>query len=166
MEVLWSPWRSKYIERFKDEDKHKDEVCFFCEAAESPDRDKELLVVARRDKCFAMLNKFPYNNGHALIAPYEHIGELKDIDAEVMLDMMNLVKETNEALEKMYSPHGFNVGINLGRAAGAGVPGHMHIHIVPRWNGDTSFTAVLSDIKVVSQSLEDTQELLTKYLKK
>lgn len=159
MEVLWSPWRSKYIETFKDES--KTEECFLCNAANSPEKDKELLVVARAENCFAILNRYPYNNGHVLIAPYRHVGEIELLSDEELFDMMKFVKRGVKALQEEFNPHGYNIGINLGRVAGAGLPGHIHIHIVPRWNGDTSFTAVLSDIKVVSQSLEDTQEILS-----
>ncbi len=157
MEILWSPWRSKYIESFKDEDKKKP-ACFFCEAIESPDRDAELLVVTRRDLCFVMLNRFPYNNGHFLIAPYRHIGSFDELTKEEMTAIMELINDSIKVLDHCVAPHGYNIGANLGREAGAGVPGHLHFHIVPRWNGDTSFMPLISETKVVSQALEDNQK--------
>lgn len=159
---MWSPWRSKYIQTFKDEEnKEKEDICIFCRAAENPNRDNELLVVHRNTRCFVIQNKFPYNNGHLLIAPYDHVGDLNDLDDGVLLEMMKTVKDAKAILQKVYQPHGFNIGINIGRVAGAGVPGHIHIHIVPRWNGDSSFMPVLADIKVVSVSLEESQRMLS-----
>lgn len=163
MEVLWAAWRSKYIQGFKDEKTDpNNNPCFICEAGNSSGKDKEMLVVGRKKHCFVMLNKFPYNGGHTLVAPNRHVGELDDLTDEELLEMIQTVKETTRALNKMSNPHGYNIGINLGRVSGAGLPGHLHIHIVPRWHGDTSFMSVLSDTKVVSQSLEETQELLSK----
>ena len=153
MEILWSPWRSKYIEAFKDEDKNKPE-CIFCEAKKSDDA-AEKLVVIRRDLCFAMLNKFPYNNGHFLIAPYRHIGDFNSLTIDEMTAIMQLINDTIKVLDYSIKPHGYNIGANIGREAGAGVPGHLHFHIVPRWNGDTSFMPLISETKVVSQALED-----------
>ena len=162
MEILWSPWRSKYIQGFKDEKPSDiEKVCFFCEATDYPERAKELLVVERRELCFAMLNRYPYNNGHLMVAPFRHIGNLDELTDEELVAMMKLVKSSVKALDTHCKPHGYNIGINMGRVSGAGVPGHIHIHIVPRWNGDTSFISVLSDTKVVSQSIEETQEQLS-----
>ncbi len=164
MEILWSPWRSKYIGSFKDES-FGHNGCFFCNAIEKKDDDKNLLVVARFDFVIAMLNKFPYNNGHTLIAPKRHIGTMEELNENEMFDIMNGIKLVTKALDIIYKPHGFNVGANLGRAAGAGVPEHLHFHVIPRWNGDTSFTSTISDTKVVSVSLEDTQRELCATLK-
>lgn len=164
METLWSPWRSKYIGTFKDEASKPEEECFLCNAAKSAEKDQELLVTARRKHCFAVLNKYPYNNGHVLIAPYLHISEIEEISEEILSDIMFLTKETTAALKKIYAPHGFNIGANLGRISGAGLPGHFHMHIVPRWSGDTGFISVISDIKVVSVAIEDTWHELSKIL--
>ena len=162
MDVLWSPWRSKYIDTFKGEDKNGNVSCFLCDAAQSDEKsDKELLIITRRSNCFALLNKFPYNNGHVLIAPCRHVGDMEELTDDELSGLMFLIRDTIKALNEAYSPHGYNAGINLGRTAGAGVPGHLHFHVVPRWNGDTSFMAVLSDVKVVSQSLEDTRDILS-----
>ncbi len=163
MEVLWAAWRSKYIQGFKSEKTDpNNNPCFICEACNSVGIDKEMLIVKRNNHCFVMLNKFPYNGGHVLVAPNRHVADLEELSDEELLEMMQTVKETTRALNKMSNPHGYNIGINLGRVSGAGLPGHLHIHIVPRWHGDTSFMSVLSDTKVVSQSLEETQELLSK----
>ena len=165
MNTLWSPWRSKYIDTFKDEDEKKKDLCFFCEAINAPERDEELLVIARRELCFAMLNRFPYNNGHFLIAPLRHIGEFDELTQEEMLAIMLLIKDSIKVLNHCVKPHGFNIGANLGREAGAGVPGHLHFHIVPRWNGDTSFMPLISETKVVSQALEDNQKTFSNAFK-
>lgn len=167
MDVMWSPWRSKYIQTFKDEEKkEEDKECIFCRAARDPNRDDELFVVNRNENCFVIQNKYPYNNGHIMIAPYEHVGDIDDLEDRVLLEMMKTVKDTKNILSELYNPHGFNIGINLGRVAGAGVPGHVHIHIVPRWNGDTSFMPVFADVKVVSVSLEESQKMLSHEFKK
>jgi ATP adenylyltransferase len=155
MDVLWAPWRSQYIQTFKDEDKKDQESCFFCEALEYGN-DREMLIVARREHCFVIMNRYPYNGGHVLIAPYKHVGELSELDDEVLLCLMKTSKDTLKVLEHISNPHGYNLGANLGRSAGAGVPGHLHFHIVPRWDGDTSFMTIFSDVKVVSQALDET----------
>lgn len=162
MEILWSPWRSKYIGTFKDEASKTKDDCFFCEAIGNPSEDAERLVIWRYDNCIVLLNKFPYNNGHVLIAPIRHVGEITELEDFELHEMMIAIKTTVKALDKLYQPHGYNVGANLGRAAGAGVPSHIHWHVIPRWNGDTSFTSTISDVKVVSISIEDTQEKLSK----
>lgn len=161
MKQMWSPWRSQYINSFKDEKNNKNEnKCFFCEAITNTNNNKELLVVARRKHSIVMLNKFPYNSGHILIAPNRHIGEMEDFNDEEYREINDLVKQTVSILKQCYKPEGFNIGINLGRIAGAGVPGHLHYHVVPRWGGDSNFMPVIADIRVVSQSLEDAQQLL------
>ncbi|MDQ1267165.1 MAG: adenylyltransferase [Bacteroidota bacterium] len=163
MEVLFTPWRSQYIETFKEEDTKNKCDCFFCEAIESHGSEEKLLVVTRRKLCFVMLNKFPYNNGHFLIAPYRHVEEICKLTDDELSEIIHTVRDSTKVLEKMFCPHGFNVGANLGRVAGAGVPGHLHFHIVPRWNGDTSYMTVFADIKVVSQSLTETWKAASHY---
>ncbi len=164
METLWSPWRSKYIGTFKDEEAKSKEKCFLCTAAESPLRDKELYVVARRKHCFAVLNLYPYNNGHVLVAPYRHTGDFEKLSEEESNEIMHLSKEVTSALKYIYSPHGFNFGANIGNSSGAGLPEHIHFHIVPRWNGDTSFISIVSDTKIVSVAIEETWEQLSTLL--
>ncbi|MBN1362449.1 MAG: HIT domain-containing protein [Sedimentisphaerales bacterium] len=147
---LWAPWRIPYIRGL-----HKDEGCFLCHNLAHPEQDDANLVLWRTDRCIVVLNRFPYNNGHLLIAPARHIAGLEEASEEEMLELTKLVREAQRALSMTLSPHGYNVGLNLGRCSGAGLPGHIHIHIVPRWDGDTNFMSVCSDTKVVSQSLDD-----------
>lgn len=149
---LWAPWRIGYVQSQK-------EGCFLCEALKRKD-DSESLIVVRRALCFAILNRFPYNNGHLLVAPNHHKTMMKDLEHEERDELMELVDESVDALREALNPHGFNIGINLGRVAGAGVPEHLHIHIVPRWDGDTNFMPILADTKVISQSLEELYDLL------
>ncbi len=158
MDVLWSPWRSKYIDSFKEEEKEPGSgSCFLCNAVNRPQSVDAALVVEVREHCFAILNKYPYNNGHLLVVPNRHVAELEDLDEAELTAMMKLVKDGMAVIRQSCKPHGFNVGMNIGRVSGAGVPGHIHIHIVPRWNGDTSFMATTADVKIVSQALEDSQ---------
>ncbi len=164
MDILWSPWRSKYIQSFKDEKdcREHDKTCIFCDALQAEGKEKEMLIVSRREKCFVILNKFPYNGGHIMVAPVRHISNLEELDDEEIYALIKTIKESIKVLGHISKPHGYNIGVNQGRVAGAGIPGHIHFHIVPRWNGDTSFMAVVSDTKIVSQSLEETQEILSK----
>ncbi len=164
METLWSPWRSKYIGTFKDEQEKSREECFLCVAASGKKPDNETYVVARRKHCFAVLNLYPYNNGHTLIAPYRHIGDLTELKQEELSEMCVLMQECVAALKEIYAPHGFNLGANLGRTSGAGLPDHLHFHVVPRWSGDTSFISTISDTKVVSIGIEETYNDLSKIL--
>ncbi len=156
MDVLWSPWRSKYIGTFKESASKQAEECFFCAAVQDDKNDKERLVVHRGKNTIALLNKYPYNNGHVLIAPKRHIGDICLLTDAELIEIQMTVKNTVSLLDVLYAPHGFNVGVNIGRAAGAGVPGHIHWHVIPRWNGDTSFMATALDTNVVSVALDDT----------
>lgn len=166
MDILWAPWRSKYIEGFKDEKTDpNNNPCFICEAFNSND-DNKSLVVYRNNNCFVLMNKYPYNSGHLLIAPNNHLATLDEIGDDVLFEMMKTINLSINALKELSNPHGFNIGINIGRVAGAGMPGHLHIHIVPRWNGDTSFMSVISNTKVISQTLEETQVILSDIFQK
>ncbi len=149
-ENLWAPWRIPYIKGLE-----KSEGCFLCHDLAHPEADDENLLLWRTDKSLVVLNRFPYNNGHLLIAPARHIAGLDETSDEEMLELFKLVREVQKALSLAINPHGFNVGLNLGRCAGAGLPGHMHIHVVPRWDGDTNFMNVCSDTDVISQSQTD-----------
>jgi ATP adenylyltransferase len=163
-ENLWAPWRIGYIQGL-DKDgssiKNKD-GCFICHNFRTPEDDDKNLVLWRTDKSLVVLNRFPYNNGHLLIAPARHIPDLNEASDEENMEMMKLIRESQKALSLAIEPHGFNVGMNFGRCAGAGLPGHLHIHVVPRWNGDTNFMAVCSDTDVISQSLTELLDLLKK----
>lgn len=145
---LWAPWRIKYIQGLAESS-----GCFLCNYLEDRDHDKENLVLWRTERSIVVFNKFPYNNGHLLIAPVRHIPNFDDADDAELLEIMKLTRDCQKALSAAIHPHGFNVGMNFGRCAGAGLPGHVHVHIVPRWDGDTNFMHVCSDTDIISQSL-------------
>ncbi len=147
---LWAPWRFKYIQGL---DKKND--CFICHDVKTPEDDDKNLVLWRTSLSIVMFNKFPYNNGHLLIAPARHIPDMAQASEQELLEMTKLTRDTQKVLSLAISPHGFNVGMNFGRCAGAGLPGHMHIHVVPRWDGDTNFMHVVSDTDVISQGLKE-----------
>jgi len=151
MDRLWAPWRMAYIDGMSDDGEH--DGCFLCAARDAAD-DREALVFLRQPKAFAVLNRFPYNNGHTLIVPNTHKGDLADLAEEDLLAMMLLARDVIEVFKRILRPDGFNVGFNFGRTAGAGLPEHLHLHLVPRWNGDTNFMPVLGETKVIPQSLE------------
>ena len=155
-EKLWAPWRMKYINGIDDGNPGE---CIFCEKPKESD-DKKNFIVYRGSKCFVILNIFPYNNGHLMVVPYKHTAEINDLDSETALELMNTVNIVVEAMKKTMRPDGFNVGMNLGRTAGAGIAEHIHMHIVPRWNGDTNFMPVIGGTKVISESLEDNYKKL------
>lgn len=161
-EQLWAPWRLSYIVTTKEP---KPEGCFLCRYAAAPEQDAENHVVVRGRRTFTVLNRFPYNNGHLLVAPLAHKANLTDLDIDEMLECMQAMQSMTALIARTMSADGFNIGLNLGRVAGAGVPGHLHWHIVPRWNGDTNFMPVLSDVNVVPQSLAALYELLTQALR-
>lgn len=147
---LWAPWRLEYVTQADEQP-----GCFLC--AEAAGEVAESLVVHRGNTGFALLNKFPYSSGHLLVAPYAHTGELADLGDETALELHRLALAAIAALRATYAPAGFNLGWNLGRAAGAGVPDHVHLHVVPRWAGDTSFMPVLGDAKVLPEHLSATR---------
>jgi ATP adenylyltransferase len=150
---LWAPWRLEYIEGADEQ-----EGCVFCLAEEGD--DEERLVVRRGERAFAMLNKFPYSSGHLMIAPRRHVGELAGLEDAEALEIHHLARQGLAALGEVYAPEGYNLGWNLGRAAGAGVVDHVHLHVVPRWVGDTNFMPVLADVKVLPEHLEETRRRL------
>ena len=154
MEKLWAPWRAKYIMD------PKVRGCFLCRHAREKKKDRKNYVILRSNYCFAVLNLFPYNNGHTMVAPYRHAGEMEKLKDAEMLDMMKTTAKVISMLKKAFRPHAFNAGMNLGRAAGAGLESHLHIHIVPRWNGDTNFMPVFAGTKVIPLSLEETYKRL------
>ena len=153
---IWAPWRLAYV---KDASKDSEEECIFC-AKPAEDDDEGNLIVHRGRGSFVILNLFPYTNGHLMIAPYEHRAGLQDLAAETIAEMMSLAQRSMERLEQVYEPHGYNVGFNQGRAAGAGVEHHIHMHVVPRWGGDTNFMPVIADTKVMPQTLEQSYAAL------
>jgi ATP adenylyltransferase len=150
VEQIWAPWRLDYIQ---DAVKDIAGSCIFC-AKPAEDKDEANLIVHRGECCFVILNKYPYTNGHLMIAPFQHLAALQDLDEPMVAEMMALAKRAMEALRLSYSPHGYNVGFNQGRVAGAGVEHHIHMHVVPRWGGDTNFMPILADTRVTPDSLE------------
>jgi ATP adenylyltransferase len=157
-ETLWAPWRLDYILQNKD---RPDTGCFICRAiADSPDRDRENLLLVRGELSVVVLNRFPYNNGHLLIAPAAHKGTMSELTDVELLDLAHSQRRMLELLDRVIEPTGYNIGLNLGRVAGAGLPGHLHWHVVPRWAGDTNFMPVVADTKVIVQSLDSLYDLL------
>lgn len=153
MKRLWTPWRMKYLES------KRPKGCVFCNIVES-DADAENYVLHRGERAFVVLNRYPYNSGHMMVIPYVHADHPADLDIETQTEMMSLVNMGLEVLKKAISPEGYNIGVNLGRAAGAGIDEHMHVHIVPRWQGDTNYMATCADTRIVPELLEDTHKKL------
>lgn len=158
MERLWAPWRSHYVANAG-----KPNGCFLCTEPHSVN-DRESLILSRGPKTFVILNRFPYNSGHLLIAPYRHVKDWEVLDNEELLEIGLQAQKMVTALKKVFKPQGFNVGLNLGGPAGAGLPGHLHVHIVPRWQGDTNFMPVVGDTKVISEGLLNTWGKLRQFL--
>jgi len=153
MRRFWAPWRLEYVQGEKDNE------CFLCRIAEETD-DRANGLVKRGRCCAVVLNRYPYNNGHLMVFPYRHVAGIDSMNRDERIETMDLVAETIAALREAIAPHGFNVGINLGRVAGAGLEEHIHTHVVPRWNGDTNFMPVLGEVKVIPQSLSDLWDAL------
>ncbi len=154
MEQLWAPWRLEYVQHAGDGGE-----CVFCRAAALPEDEPEL-VVRRGELAFALLNKFPYSSGHLMVAPYRHGSAFDTLDAAEAAEVHRLAVESIEALRTVYSPEGFNAGWNLGRVADAGIVDHAHLHVVPRWGGDTNFMPVLAAVKVIPEHLLETRHKL------
>lgn len=153
MKRLWTPWRMAFIKAPKSRN------CIFCDKArDSVEKDRDNLVLLRGERAFVMLNLYPYTNGHMMVAPYQHCAELEALDGETLKEMMLLVGRGIRALRRALNPQGFNVGANLGRVAGAGVEEHVHLHIVPRWNGDNSFMPVLAETRMIPELLPQTYD--------
>lgn len=151
---LWAPWRIDFIRGAKEK------RCFLCDKKNniaSPDED---MMIYRGEHAFVILNRYPYNSGHVMISPYRHIGDIAELSGNEQIELMQLMIRAKETLRRVMNPQGYNIGFNLGLAAGAGVADHIHLHIVPRWNGDTNFMPVISDTRVVPEALEQTAKLL------
>jgi ATP adenylyltransferase len=151
MEQLWAPWRLAYVAAAKPPT--AGDPCFICQGLAQAD-DRQNLIVLRTSASVVLLNRFPYNNGHLLVAPRAHKGRLDELTDDEVLETMTTLRRMVGLLGEMLHPDGYNIGLNLGRSAGAGLPGHLHWHIVPRWDGDTNFMPILADVKVIAQSLE------------
>ena len=148
---LWAPWRIGYIKRVDDGPPR----CFICDALSQPGADEENLVVFRAEHGLAMLNRYPYTNGHLLVVPREHAGDLTDLPSDRRIGLMEMIVQAERLIQTVLNPQGLNIGINIGRSAGAGVPGHVHVHLVPRWGGDTNFMHVVGQVQVNPQALEE-----------
>ncbi len=150
MERLWSPWRSQYVSRADE-----DEGCFFCSHLEGLD-DEDTGILWRGERTFVVLNAYPYNAGHVMVAPKRHIGDMGELEQDELHELIDVTQRSVANLGAALKPHGYNVGMNLGDVAGAGVPGHLHVHVVPRWGGDTNFMPVVGETKVLPEMLADT----------
>jgi ATP adenylyltransferase len=158
MDYIWSPWRYRYVANAS-----KDEGCVFCRALEAGD-DSRTLIVHRAAKNFIILNRFPYTSGHVMIVPYTHSADLAATSPDVLAEMMVLAQRIQKAQEELYHPEGYNLGMNLGRAAGAGITGHLHLHVLPRWSGDSSFMTVVGETRTEPEELSVTYERMRKAL--
>jgi len=156
LKALWAPWRIEYISTPKDVE------CFFCTYPKL-NRDDELFILKRGLYSYIILNSYPYNNGHLMIAPYRHVIYPNDLSREESMEIMDFISLSIDVLKRAFSPNGFNIGVNIGRAAGAGVE-HLHFHVVPRWFGDTNFMPILAEVKVIPQHIKSTFEVLKKYI--
>jgi ATP adenylyltransferase len=154
MERLWTPWRMQYVSTADDAD-----GCIFCDHL-AEGEDEAVHILYRGDRVFVILNAFPYNSGHLMVAPNRHVAELSDLDADDRRELMEVTSKSVDVLRAAMDPHGFNVGMNLGRVAGAGIPGHVHMHVVPRWGGDTNFMPVVGETKVLPEMIEQTDAKL------
>lgn len=154
MDKLWAPWRSKYLYL------RHNKKCIFCGTKTVKKNDSKKYILARTGHSFSILNLYPYNNGHVMVAPFRHVKDLTALSQEELLDLMNLVNTTKKMIDRRLKPQGYNIGMNIGQVGGAGFAGHVHIHIVPRWTGDTNFMPIVAGTKVVSESLEAMYKLL------
>lgn len=154
MDYLWTPWRYQYITT-----SDKPCECVFCAAALGGD-DRELLVVFRGKANFVILNRFPYTSGHVMVVPVEHVATLEELSEEALMEMFRLARDCERHLRAVYHPEGLNLGMNIGKSAGAGIAGHLHLHVLPRWTGDTNFMTVVGETRVLPEDLEVTWQRL------
>jgi ATP adenylyltransferase len=154
MDYLWTPWRYRYIA-----DGPKEDRCVFCDAVAAND-DKKFLIVLRGEKNFVILNLYPYTSGHVMVVPYAHVSDFSAAETDTLAEMMRLAQRVQMALAKTYNPQGYNLGMNLGRAAGAGITQHLHLHVLPRWSGDANFMTVVGETRVEPEELSTTYERL------
>ena len=155
MDRLWAPWRARYIKESSGKPRAPTPSCFLCANHEAPaENDRANLVVWRRHHTLVVLNRYPYNNGHLLVAPVVHRASLVDLSGAELIEPIETIQESLAILDRLFQPQGYNIGLNLGKAAGAGLPGHLHWHIVPRWDGDSNFMPVIAETRVIVESLE------------
>ena len=160
MDVLYAPWRYTYIKSTVEKEPRE---CIFCIAPKKP--EDESLVLYKGRYSYIIMNLYPYNTGHVMVVPYRHVADIADLTTDELTEMMELVKLSTIVIRKVLKPHGFNIGINIGRVAGAGIDKHVHVHVVPRWNGDTNFMPVIAGVKVISQDVRETYKALREALK-
>lgn len=160
MDRLWSPWRYDYIKSGSSEETDQPKVCVFCALQQNPADDEKNFILHRATHNFVVLNLYPYISGHLLVVPYAHQGELDAASKETTDELMDLTKRSQSILREAYRPHGFNLGMNLGRSAGAGVAEHIHLHIMPRWTGDANFMSTIGETRVIPEDLSDTYRRL------
>jgi ATP adenylyltransferase len=159
MDQLWSPWRYRYVSQVG-----KGGSCLFCaKAALDPSQDREQLILYRGRDNFILLNLYPYTTGHVLISPYAHVAQLEQLPAEALTEMMQLAQRLESSLKRSYNPEGYNLGMNLGKCAGAGVPDHLHLHVLPRWTGDSNFMTVVGETRVQPEDLLATYDKLAPF---
>jgi ATP adenylyltransferase len=151
MDYLWTPWRSTYMKA-----KRSEANCVFCRAGANPDDDENTLVVFRGADCFVILNRYPYTTGHLMIVPYDHVSTLTATSSGTATEMMDLARRAEHVLRSVYEPDGFNMGMNVGSAAGAGIEKHLHLHVLPRWSGDANFMTTVGDARILPEALEET----------
>ncbi len=163
MEKLWSPWRSQYIEAFKDAKTNPG--CVFCNAAKEELASQNSLLVEKGEFTFTVLNLYPYNNGHLMVIPYRHLSSFDLLNRDERIEIMDKLELATKALKLLSKPDGFNIGANIGQVSGAGIADHVHFHVVPRWNGDTNFMPILGEVKVLSQDLLATKNGLVEAYK-
>lgn len=156
MEHLWTPWRMTYLQGTDP----KPEGCLFCNVAATPEADATTFVLHRGQHAFVILNLYPYNNGHLMIVPFAHVESIEGLSPDELAELMALSQACLGVLRQAYNPQGFNMGINIGGAAGAGVPGHVHLHIVPRWSGDSNFMSTLASTRVIPETIDQTYQRL------
>ena len=155
MDYLWSPWRYQYITKTREP-----QECIFCAAAKDPENDRDRFVVHRAEHNFIILNRFPYTSGHLMVVPYEHVATLQELSDRTLVELIRLAQESERHLRAIYRPDGLNLGINIGQSAGAGIAGHIHLHVVPRWTGDSNFMTVVGETRVMPEDLPITWEKL------
>ncbi len=164
MKVLWTPWRYEYIKSFEKKNSKENNECIFCKISKESTDDENYIVVRKR-KVFVVLNIYPYNTGHLMIVPYRHVASIEDLTQEELQELAETIKLMVQALRKTYSPHGFNIGANIGRDAGAGIDQHFHVHVLPRWRGDTNFMPIIAGTKVIPETLDTTLKKIRQTLK-
>jgi ATP adenylyltransferase len=155
VDYLWSPWRFQYISKTGEPAE-----CIFCAAAKNPEHDRDSLIVHRAEHNFVILNRYPYTSGHLMVVPYAHVSTLADVSPEVLSELASLTRDSERHLRAVYRPDGLNLGMNIGHSAGAGIAGHLHLHVLPRWIGDSNFMTVIGETRVVPEDLETTWEKL------